>query len=67
MQSQANPTITAIVQLVQFGIVIAGVVVLAVTHTIPSTVVAALGGQVIAHSGIIAYNGATKGAPRNGS
>lgn len=67
MQSQANPTITAIVQLVQFGIVIAGVVVLAVTHTIPSTVVAALGGQVIAHSGIIAYNGATKGSPHGGS
>lgn len=67
MQTQANPTITAITQLCVFAITVAAVVVLAVTHAIGQSAVEALAGAAIAHGGIIGYNGATKGTGQGGT
>lgn len=61
--SQANPTITAVIQLATLLAAMSAVVVCAVFKVLPEATTAALLGGIIAHSGIVAYNGATKGSP----
>lgn len=60
MQNQNQQTVIAIVQLVQFVVVVAALVTLASEHVLSSQVAGALSGVGLAHSGIIGYNGATK-------
>lgn len=61
--SQANPTITAVIQLATLIVILAAVVILSITHAVHTQAIAALLGGIVAHGGIVAYNGATKGAP----
>lgn len=60
---QANPTLTAMVQLASLIVAMAAVVVLGIDHAIDRNATAGLIGVGLAHAGISAYNGATKGAP----
>lgn len=63
---QANPTITALVQLATLIVALAAVVILGVAHVLSEATVGTLIGAGMAHAGITAYNGATKGAPTPG-
>ena len=59
--TQANPTLTAITQLLTFMSVVVAFCVLAASHTLSPDASSAIIGALAAHAGIIGYNGATKG------
>lgn len=63
---QANPTITAVIQLMTLIVALAAVVVLGVDHVLSEATTGSLVGVGLAHAGITAYNGATKGTPQAG-
>lgn len=58
--TRKNQAEIAFVQLMTLMVVLGGLIVLAILHDLSEPTVAALFGAILAHAGIVAYNGATK-------